>query len=74
MSSTQKQTNDAFSRVKIDAPLKDVQWPLTDGRRVRCASPLPEGTRADYVLCDRHGRALAVVCGYTSCSTSTPFP
>lgn len=22
---------------------------------------LPDGTRADYVLCDRHGRSIAVI-------------
>lgn len=53
--------NEAFSRVKIDGLLKDVGWSLTDGRSVRYEHPLPDGTRADYVLCDRHGRSLAVV-------------
>jgi type I restriction enzyme, R subunit len=53
--------NEAFSRVVIDALLKDVGWDLTDGRSVRFEYRLPDGTRADYVLCDRHGRALAVI-------------
>ena len=48
---------EAFSRVKIDALLKDVGWELTDGRSVRFEYTLPDGTKADYVLCDRHGRA-----------------
>jgi type I restriction enzyme R subunit len=54
-------TNEAFSRVVIDAQLTDAGWKLTDGRSVRFEYPLPDGTRADYVLCDRNGRAMAVV-------------
>jgi type I restriction enzyme R subunit len=54
-------TSEAFSRVVIDAQLKDAGWHLTDGRSVRYEVMLPEGTRADYVLGDRHGRALAVL-------------
>ena len=54
-------TNEAFSRVHIDAQLTDVGWSLTDGISVRYEYPLPDGTRADYVLCDRHGRIMAVV-------------
>ena len=54
-------TNEAFSRIKIDAQLADDGWVLTDGQSVRYEYPLPDGTRADYVLCDRHGRAMAVV-------------
>jgi type I restriction enzyme R subunit len=54
-------TNEAFSRVRVDALLKDVGWSLTDGRSVRFEVPCPDGSRADYVLSDRHGRALAVV-------------
>lgn len=56
-----KGTNEAFSRVKIDAQLKDVGWNLTDGRSVRFEYVLPDGSRADYVLTDRHGRALAAL-------------
>ena len=51
---------EAFSRVKIDARLTEAGWTLTDGRSVRYEYTLPEGTRADYVLCDRDGRAMAV--------------
>ncbi len=52
---------EAFSRVVIDGQLKDAKWNLTDGRSVRYEYTLPDGTQADYVLSDRHGRALAVV-------------
>ncbi|HEX5079153.1 MAG TPA: DEAD/DEAH box helicase family protein, partial [Geminicoccaceae bacterium] len=41
--------------------LKDVGWDLTDGRSVRFEYMLPDGTKADYALCDRHGRAMAVI-------------
>lgn len=54
-------TNEAFSRIKIDAQLKDVGWSLTDGHSVRYEYHLPDKTKADYVLCNRHGHALAVV-------------
>lgn len=53
--------NEAFSRVLIDALLKDQGWKLTDGISVRYEYPLPDGTRADYLLCDRNGRGMAVV-------------
>lgn len=53
--------NEAFSRVKIDAQLKDVGWSLTDGKSVRYEYVLPDKTKADYVLCNRHGHSLAVV-------------
>lgn len=56
-----KSKPEAFSRVAIDAQLADVAWNLTDGQSVRFEYPLPDGSRADYVLCDRHGRAAAVV-------------
>jgi len=52
---------EAFSRVRIDAQLKDVGWDLTDGRSVRYEYPLDDGSRADYVLCDERGQALAVL-------------
>jgi type I restriction enzyme, R subunit len=54
-------SNEAFSRVRIDAQLKDVAWNLTDGRSVRFEYMMPNGTKADYLLCNRHGHALAVV-------------
>jgi type I restriction enzyme, R subunit len=52
---------EAFSRVVIDAQLRDAKWNLTDGRSVRYEYVLPDSTKADYVLGDRRGRALAVV-------------
>jgi len=55
------QTGEAFSRVVIDAQLKDARWNLTHGRSARFEYVLPDATQADYVLCDRHGRALAVI-------------
>lgn len=54
-------TNEAFSRVKIDAQLKDQGWEITNTNAVRFEVVLPDRTKADYVLCDRHGRSLAVV-------------
>jgi cell wall-associated NlpC family hydrolase len=54
-------TNEAFSRVKIDDQLRDQGWDVLDTNAVRFEYILPDNTRADYVLCDRHGRALAVV-------------
>lgn len=54
-------TNEAFSRVKIDAQLKDQGWEVLDINSVRFEYVLPDKTKADYVLCDRNGRSLAVV-------------
>ncbi len=54
-------TNETFSRVKMDAQLKDVGWNLTDDVSVRYEYLLPDNTKADYVLCNRHGHSLAVV-------------
>lgn len=53
--------NEAFARVHIDQLLKDAEWRLTDGRSVRYEYPLDDGGKADYVLFDRQGRALAVL-------------
>jgi type I restriction enzyme R subunit len=53
--------NEAFSRVKIDAQLKDQGWDVLNPNAVRFEYILPDKTKADYVLCDRHGRALAVI-------------
>ena len=55
------QTTEAFSRVKIDAQLKDVGWTLDDAISVHFAYTLSDGTEADYVLCDRNGHPLAVL-------------
>ena len=54
-------TNEAFARVKIDALLATQGWDVLDTNAVRFEVQLPDGTRADYVLCDRHGRSLAVI-------------
>ena len=54
-------TTEAFSRVKIDALLKDAGWNLTDGVSVLFEHTLPDGSRADYALCDRSGRPVAVI-------------
>jgi type I restriction enzyme, R subunit len=53
--------NEAFSRVVIDAQLADQGWHTQDPNSVRYEYMLPDGTRADYVLCDRHGRSAAVI-------------
>lgn len=52
---------EAFARVEIDAQLKEVGWKQTDGVSVRYEYQLPDGTFADYILCDRNGRSAAVV-------------
>lgn len=54
-------TTEAFSRVVIDALLTAQGWNLTDGFSVRFEYALPDGTRADYLLCDRYGRGLAII-------------
>ena len=54
-------TTEAFSRVKIDALLKDVEWNLTDGVSILFEYTLADGTQADYVLCDRRGRPMAAL-------------
>jgi hypothetical protein len=54
-------TNEALSRAKIDAQLKDQGWDVLDINAVRFEYVLPDKTKADYVLCDRNGRALAVI-------------
>jgi type I restriction enzyme R subunit len=52
-------TNEAFSRVKIDAQLRDQGWAVENPNAIRYEYVLPDGTKADYVLNDRHGRAMA---------------
>ena len=54
-------SNEAFSRVIIDSQLADQGWNTQDSHSVRYEYVLQDGTRADYVLCDRHGRSLAVI-------------
>ncbi len=54
-------SNEAVARVKIDALLTAQGWDTLDTSAVRFEVRLPDGTRADYVLRDRHGRSLAVI-------------
>jgi type I restriction enzyme, R subunit len=54
-------SNEAFARVKIDSQLRAVDWQLEDGRSIHFEYILPDKTKADYVLCDRHGKPLAVL-------------
>ncbi len=54
-------TNEAFSRVAIDAQVRDQGWEVENPNAGRYEYVLPDQTKADYVLCDRHGRALG--CG-----------
>lgn len=53
--------NEAFSRVLIDAMLSAQGWNVADPNAVRFEVVMPDNTRADYVLCDRNGRSLAVI-------------
>lgn len=50
--------NEAFSRVVIDAQLAALRWNVQDPNSVCCEVVLDDGTPADYVLCDRAGRAM----------------
>ncbi len=52
---------EALARAKIDELLKDAGWSVTDGASVLFEHTLPDGTRADYVLCDRAGRPTAAL-------------
>lgn len=61
LDSSMPDTNEAFARVKIDDLLKDAGWSLTDGWSVLFEEKLVDGTKADYVLCNRQGRPMAVV-------------
>ena len=52
---------EAFARTLIDAQLRDQHWNISDGISVRYEYTLLDGDRADYMLCDRLGRGLAIV-------------
>ena len=52
---------EAFARTLIDAQLNDQHWKISDGTSVRYEYTLPNGDRADYMLCSREGRGLAIV-------------
>ena len=54
-------STEAFSRVKIDRLLEDAGWTPTAGGSVLFEHRLPDGSRADYVLCNRQGRPSAVI-------------
>ncbi len=54
-------TTEAFSRVKIDALLENAGWKLSEDKDVLLEHMLADGSRADYVLCNRQGRPLAAV-------------
>lgn len=53
--------SEAFSRALIDAQFQDAGWKVRGGVSVCFEYSLSDGTRADYLLCDRDGRGLAVV-------------
>ncbi|MDP1610530.1 MAG: DEAD/DEAH box helicase family protein [Sulfuritalea sp.] len=52
---------EAFARTLIDAQLDDQGWKISDGISVRYEYTLPDGDRADYMLCGREGHGLAIV-------------
>jgi type I restriction enzyme R subunit len=52
---------EAFSRTLIDAQLADQGLKISDGVSVRYEYTLPDGDRADYLLCSREGHGLAIV-------------
>ena len=54
-------STEAFSRVKVDALLTDAAWEIGDGTSVLFEYTLPDGSRSDYVLCDRAGRPMAAL-------------
>jgi len=54
-------TSEAFSRVVIDRQLADQGWEIENPNAIRYEYPLLDGTRADYVLCNRHGQSMAVI-------------
>ena len=53
-------TNKAFSRIRIDAQLRDKGLQITNANTPRLKYMLPDCIKADYVLCDRNGHSLAV--------------
>ena len=54
--------NDGSLRARQDRRLlQDAGWDLTDGLSVLFEHALPNGTQADYVLCDRQGRPMAAL-------------
>ena len=53
--------NKVFARLKIDALPAAQGWDTFDTNAVRFDVQQPDGTNADYVLCELHGRLLAVI-------------
>ena len=77
MSRTTRQhgATEPFSRVRVDALFKDAGWNLTDGVSVLLEHTLPGSSRADYALCDRAERPMAVVkAKYDLYDESAPAP
>ena len=54
-------TTEAFARANIDAQFNDAGWEITDDASVPFEYAVPDGTLADYVLCDRAGRPMAAL-------------
>lgn len=52
---------EAYARTLIDAQLEDQGWKIRDGISVRYECTLADGDRADYLLCSREGRGLAII-------------
>ena len=52
---------EAYARTLIDAQLSDQGWKISDGISVRHEYTLADGDRADYLLCSREGRGLAII-------------
>lgn len=53
-------SSEAFSRILIDRALQDSDWDLLDSKQVQFEIHTQNG-RADYILKDKHGRALCVL-------------
>ena len=53
-------TTEAFSRVKIDALLRDAGREFSNGVSGLFECALPDGTQSDHVLCPRSGCPMAV--------------
>ncbi len=54
-------SNEAFAGVKIDALLAAQGWDTLDTHAIRFEVKLPDGTRTDDVLCERHDRLVGAV-------------
>ena len=53
--------SEAQARVIIDERLKEQGWSLKDINSIQMEFPLGDGTRADYMMKDRSGRAIAAL-------------